>query len=63
MFEEDGRIIVVDYKTDRVKDPLKLAEMYKEQLRLYKLAVEQITGKTVGECMLYSFEMSCEIPV
>ena len=63
MFEEDGKMVVVDYKTDRAKDPLKLAEMYKEQLRLYKLAVEQITGKSVGQCLLYSFAMSCEVMV
>ena len=63
MFEENGRIVIVDYKTDRVKDPLKLAELYKEQLRLYKLAVEQITGKLVSQCLLYSFELGCEIEV
>ena len=63
MFEENGRMIIVDYKTDKVNDPEKLAEMYKEQLRLYRMAVEQITGKPVEECVLYSFEMSCEVRV
>ncbi len=63
MFEENGRIVIVDYKTDRVKDPFKLADMYREQLRLYKLAVEQITGKLVSECLLYSFELDREIEV
>mgnify|MGYP000296733778 CR=1 FL=1 len=35
-FVEDGKLVIVDYKTDRVKDITKLAGLYKKQLDLYK---------------------------
>lgn len=53
----DG-IIVVDYKTDRVKSTDILAEMYRKQLELYKVAIEQITGKKVTRCLIYSIYLS-----
>lgn len=55
IFEENGRIVIVDYKTDRVKFADELVTHYAPQLKLYKLAVEQITGKAVSECLIYSF--------
>lgn len=61
MFEEDGKMIIVDYKTDRGKTKEQLSEMYSVQLRLYKNAVEQITGKTVSQCIIYSFALGEEI--
>lgn len=61
MFEENGRMVIVDYKTDRISSTERLAENYKPQLRLYKLAVEQITGKRVEQCLLYSFYLNCEV--
>lgn len=63
IFEENGEITIVDYKTDRVKEPQKLAELYAQQLRLYKLAVEQITEKTVSSCLIYSFALNCTIEI
>ena len=55
IFEENGNIIIVDYKTDRISHIEQLAEKYAPQLKLYKLAIEQTTGKRVAQCMLYSF--------
>ncbi len=54
---EDG-IIVVDYKTDRVKTLDALAQMYAKQLRLYKFAIEETTGKKVKHCLIYSMYLS-----
>lgn len=51
-------IIVVDYKTDRVKSADMLVDMYKKQLLLYKYAVEQTTGKKVSKCLIYSIYLS-----
>ena len=62
-FEEDGNLVIVDYKTDRVKDVSSLAEMYKSQLMLYKSAMEQATDKKVSECIIYSLHLSKEITV
>ena len=63
MFEEDGEIFIVDYKSDRGASPEKLRERYTMQLRLYKAAVELTTGMKVKGASLYSFEMEKEIPL
>ena len=46
-FEEDGRIIVADYKTDRVKAPEELITRYQVQLDYYAQALTRLTGKEV----------------
>lgn len=53
-FEENGELVIVDYKTDRVKDILRLKETYSKQLALYKNAMEQCTDYKVKECIIYS---------
>lgn len=63
IFEEDGRIVIVDYKTDRIADSSELASKYAPQLRLYKYAVEQTTGKEVSRCVLYSFYLNRYIDI
>lgn len=60
-FEEDGEIIVLDYKTDRVQNEAELKDRYQEQLRLYTKALEQITRKKVKEQIIYSFNLCKEI--
>ena len=63
-FEEDDEIVIVDYKTDHVEEEnaVELLTMrYAEQLRLYARAVEQITGKRVKECIIYSVSVNREI--
>ncbi len=66
IIEDDG-IIIVDYKTDRVRfgkagiDELK--KRYKIQLDYYGKAVEQITGIKVKERIIYSVSMGREISV
>jgi len=56
-FEEDGEIILVDYKTDSVKngDAGELVEKYKSQLDYYARALKATLGKTVKESYLYLF--------
>ena len=56
-FEENGKLVIVDYKTDRVKDISKLAVLYKKQLELYRLAMEQSTEMTVSECIICSVHL------
>ena len=53
--EEDGELVIIDYKTDRVRGAAveRRAETYAGQLRAYAAAMECITGKTVRECALY----------
>ncbi len=54
-FMENGKWVLVDYKTDRVgADGVeKAAEGYKVQLELYSKALERITGIGVAERALY----------
>ena len=58
-FEEDGGIILVDYKTDAVKEGEagRLLERYRMQMEYYRLALERLTRKKVTEMGLYSFRL------
>lgn len=56
-FYDNGEIVLVDYKTNRRPSAEKLIFEYKNQLRLYKKAIEEMTGIRVRECWLYSFEI------
>jgi ATP-dependent helicase/nuclease subunit A len=65
-FEENGEIIIVDYKTDHIpradgEDILR--NRYKVQLDYYQRAIEQITGKKVSQRILYSFALEKEVEV
>ena len=58
---EDDSIILVDYKTDRVKDGEELRNRYQKQIDLYSEALEQILGKKVRRRVLYSFSLGEEV--
>ena len=62
-FEEDGEIVLVDYKTDAIKEPLELIERYGIQVEYYREALEKLTGRRVKECILYSFALNSAILV
>lgn len=64
-FFEGEDIVLVDYKTDRVrrKDGRELVEKYKEQLNYYAQALERLSGRKVKEKIIYSFALSKEILV
>ncbi len=58
-FEEDGELVLLDYKTDRVGGTLERAEQllrerYGEQMAIYKKALESSSGMAVKEVWLYS---------
>ncbi len=57
-FVEDGELVIVDYKTDRVNDIQRLADLYSKQLLLYKEAMEQCTGMSVKECIICSIHLN-----
>ena len=56
-FEEDGKWVLVDYKTDRVKSGEDLIKRYKIQMDLYKEALQRLTGMPVKACYIYSFRL------
>lgn len=58
VFSENNMLVIVDYKTDRVKSIDELKNRYSKQLMLYKNAVEQTKEMKVKECIIYSTELS-----
>lgn len=63
VFIENGKAVIVDYKTDKIKDIAVLADNYSKQLMLYKDAFERTSGIPVSECILYSLEIGEEIKI
>ena len=62
ILEDDG-ILLLDYKTDRVRDPEILKQRYALQLGLYADALSAVTGRPVTERLLYSFALGQSIEV
>ena len=52
----DGKITVLDYKTEHITSKDEVAEKYKIQLLYYARAAELIYGLPVRKCYLYLFE-------
>ena len=61
----NGEIILVDYKTDFVKDGNEesLVNKYLNQLKIYKEALEEALDKKVSEVYIYSLYLDKEIEV
>lgn len=57
VFEENGELILVDYKTDRVSCADELLNRYEKQISFYKSALTKTLGKPVKESVLYSFHL------
>jgi ATP-dependent exoDNAse (exonuclease V) beta subunit len=64
-FEDRGRTVLVDYKTDRVSaaDAPARAEQYRLQLRLYALALERLNGRAPDEAYVYFLRPNIAVPV
>ena len=60
-FEEAGSMILLDYKTDRVTNGEELADRYRDQLDLYRVALEETLGLPVREVSLWSFHLGEEV--
>jgi len=57
VFEENGKLILVDYKTDHVRTEEELLNRYKKQIMFYKSAIAKTLNKPIKEAVLYSFEL------
>ena len=60
-FVENGTVILLDYKSDRIYDEEEFRERYCIQLQMYKLALERALGLPVREAYIYSLAMGKEI--
>ena len=61
LFEEDGELVLVDFKTDHTEDADALWERYRMQLKLYSEAFERSFGKRIKQCLLYSFHLGRQV--
>lgn len=57
LFIEDGEIVIVDYKTDRIDDVSELYDRYAGQLELYAYAVARIWNLPIRQKVLYSVRL------
>ena len=61
VFIEDGEIVVVDFKTDRIKNEADLSAAYSEQLNIYAKACQKIFEMPIKQKLIYSFALGREI--
>ncbi len=57
LFIEDDGAVIVDYKTDNIRNISELSERYREQMRLYSEALKKSMDIRVKECILYSLKL------
>lgn len=62
-FEEDGELVLLDYKSDLVDHEMQLIKRYRVQLDYYRRAMEQMLQKKVKEMIIYSLPMGKEIRI
>lgn len=64
-FEHEGRITIVDYKTDQVKLPVEpnRAKAYALQLQIYALAIQKLTGRLPDAAWLYFLRLDEAIKI
>ncbi|MCQ2486045.1 MAG: helicase-exonuclease AddAB subunit AddA [Clostridia bacterium] len=55
-FEENGKLVIVDYKTDRNVTMDELRERYGSQLKMYEYALGECTGMEIAGTLIYSFD-------
>ncbi len=63
VFEREDDVVLVDYKTDRVRSAEILVKRYRRQLQLYAQAYRRMTGRPVTRCVIWSFVLGREIEV
>lgn len=61
--DENGKLVLVDYKTDRKPSVEKAKARYSVQLKLYREAVEKILNKKVAESYIYMLQSGEIIPM
>lgn len=63
-FVEEGQIVLLDYKTDKVQTGKELWDRYATQLEYYEEALSSLMQMPVKEKILYSFSLEdCVVEV
>ena len=55
---KDKKLIIIDYKTDRINDESEFTDKYYTQLKLYAMAMNNTYGYPVSDCFIYSFNLN-----
>jgi len=61
-FVEDGRWVLVDFKTDHVENAQELLARYQRQVQFYAKALTEATPYPVAECWLYALRLGEAAP-
>ncbi len=56
-FIENGKVILIDYKSDNITDTAVFKELYAPQLDIYSQAISECTEYQVSERYIYSFKL------
>lgn len=56
-FIENGELVIIDFKTDRVQSGAELAEKYRDQLAVYRRCLGEVIGLPVKQTLIYSFKL------
>ncbi len=56
-FIENGQLVIIDFKTDKVESGAELAEKYREQLSVYRRCLAEVIGLPVKQTLIYSFRL------
>lgn len=62
LVEQDG-LIIIDYKTDSIKNVEELCQKYRRQLELYAMAISESFCRQVKGCFLYSIYLAESIEI
>jgi ATP-dependent helicase/nuclease subunit A len=57
-FYEDDEIVLVDYKTDYVREAEELLEKYRVQVDQYAKALSRVAGRKIKEKLIWSFRLN-----
>ncbi len=61
--DQDGVLVLLDYKTDGDTDPIRAAARHRVQMTVYREALGEILGEEVGESYLYMLQDGTLIPM
>ena len=61
VFEDSGRLYILDYKTDFAESPDELKERYAAQLHMYEKLLSVSLGRSVAGAVIWSFHFGKEI--
>ncbi len=62
-FEENGELVIIDFKTDRASDESELVAHYREQLSVYRRCLSEVIGLPVKQTVIYSFSLGKTIEI